>query len=469
MYENKEVDTLRVALVGFSLITIIILFFPVGYITVQSMVTSQNSFLSASIYQSYTESLHIISIFMFLLPPITFFAVWLALPSLLTWQYPLQKLPTNHKDISDFVKKTASTMGISSPHILYTPTPVANCFNVGRTEKESTIVVSSWLLKNLSIPQLKAVLTHEMAHTKNKDITFMAYFTAARFSIVLFPVYTILGFVYISVRFNYTLWMYLQVPLFWTMVGFLTVVSILLIIGIHWFSRVRESAADARASLYIDPLALKRALYKLACAKSARTLFSAPLMVSTAQGMGGILSTHPPIYKRYESLDTKEYIINTQTLSFPFCLMVALGIFIFTQLVLFVFSSPYFMLIKQLPPDIPFIFISPLITAGLLAFYFKYTPLKYIILIIFLVAVFQFVILFASTFFYYFFAKTIFLPMYGTLPAENKIFVDSILLEGKTLWKTALELLVYRIYFFVIATMTVIALKYKRYVPGFTK
>lgn len=386
---RKEVDTLRVTLLGFSLISVIIPSLSVFYVFMHSAVNYEG-FLSDTSDMSIAllSVLKVLLITVLILPQAVSLLVWLATPTFIKRWYNLQALPPEYTHIRELAQEIASRMGISPPKILYTQKEVANCFNVGRTERESTLVMSKWLADNLNSDELKAVLIHEMAHTKNRDVTLMAYFSAVKRIIFFLPPSLLLSLICIPLYFNVSPLLYLDFRFFllWIFFGYLTFVCALFIFGIQWFSRLREVAADARVSLFIDKNILKRTLYRLACVRSIRMLFvSSSLMISGTR-KGGILSTHPPLHERYLNLDKERFIIDTsKSPSVKFCFTTALSIFTFVMFITYLFSL-YFFIIAKIPPSFgPILF--PVVTAGLLFLHYHYLPIKYIGIIILLITI----------------------------------------------------------------------------------
>jgi hypothetical protein len=282
--------------------------------------------------------------------------------------------------IRDFVQEIASKMGILPPKILYTQKGVTNCFNLGKTEHDSTIVISKWLADTLNADELKAVLIHEIAHTKNRDVTLMAYFSAVKRVIILLPLVVLTGFVCIPVYFGVSPLKFLNSPdilaFFLVFFGYLTFVCILIIFGIQWFSRMRESAADARVSLFIDKPVLKRTLYKLASVRSMRMIFvSSSLMISGSR-KGGILSSHPALHERYFDLDKEKYIIDTGNIPLAFYFSTALSIFLFTTFLRFVFVGFGLFIVPLVDWGTSIAYVFPFITGGILELYYSYLSLK---------------------------------------------------------------------------------------------
>lgn len=461
-------DTLRIGLLGFSLISLIIIAYPISYFAVHSATSYQELLPGVPASEiSIMRNVRILSIFMFILPQIISLLLWYVMPSFVRRWYSLEALPPRYTYVYDIVKKIASRMGVQPPAVLYTQKNVANCFNLGKRESESTIVISNWLVTRLHSEELEAVLAHEIAHTKNRDVTLMAYFSAARWIILFSPLFAICGLIYFSFQSSKSPIGYLYDPWFWSLIIPFLLVYISLILGIQWFSRLREITADAQASLFVDKNILKRILYKLACARATQMALVSPcLMMSSAHGFGGILSTHPPVYKRYLMLDKKKYIIDTgEPPSFRFCFTSAVSIFIFTQLVILIFSTLYVSSTKQMPQDMPFIFISPIITAFILVLYYEYIPWKYLGFIVLLIAFLKVMILSMSALFFSFIVQRFLLPLIEVFPPENKLVVESVVMQGGNLSETAIDLLEHEAQFFIITFLIMISLKYaKKYI-----
>ncbi|MGC1120306.1 MAG: M56 family metallopeptidase [Candidatus Methanofastidiosia archaeon] len=462
---NQEVDTSRVALLGFALVSIIVFAFPTGYVFVHAAIDFQMHLPGISrVTAELVRGEKIIGICMFILPQPIFLVIWYGMPSFVKKWYNLAPLPSEYRHIHSLTERIASLMDIPVPDILYTSKDVPNCFNIGRRDKDSAIVLSKWLFTNLDIQEFEAVLTHEMAHTKNRDVTLMAYFVAVQQGVLLVPFLFLIGIIYFVLEAGFSLEIIFHVALLWILVIFLFLVYAFLTLGILWFSRLREAAADTRVSLFVDKEALKRALYKMACGQSVQMLLVFPsLRISTTGGVGGILSTHPPISKRFQILENQKYVINLdRPPSLRFCFTSAIGLFIFSQLVTSILSTPYFLTVKQIPPNVPFIFLGPIMIALLLSVYYDYVPLRHLGVIVLFITFLQVAIFFSSTILYYYYAKTVFLSSSEIFSPEYETVATSVIREVQDLREMILEILEYRIYFFVITFLFLAPLRYVR-------
>jgi heat shock protein HtpX len=380
LIHHKEVDTLRVALLGFSIISIIVLFLIVVYITLQYAMTFEEFLPDTSeMSRALVNLFRILLTFVLLVPLIISFVIWVLTPSFVKYWYNLSFLPSEYMYIHDFVQEIASKMGILPPKILYTQKRVANCYNLGKTEHKSNIVISKWLADYLLPNELKATLTHEMAHIKNKDITLMTFFSAIKQS----------NFVFIPFFIFFILFRYLKYPVLLIFLGGLPFMCILMIFEIQWHSRLREGAADARASLFIDKKILKRTLYKLASARSMRMVFVSSSLIISGSFRNGVFSSHPTLNKRFHDLDREKYIIDIgNPLPLKFHFFNAVSIFVFTILLNFIFTGSDLFIVPLVNWNTVYSFLLPLIAGGILGFYSSYLSLKNIsFIIIFLIGI----------------------------------------------------------------------------------
>jgi len=80
----------------------------------------------------------------------------------------------SHPDLLARVDRLAQTAGIESPPVAVSRSEVPNAFAVGPRPSDATLVVTEGLLDALDDDELDAVLAHELAHVKNRDVTVMS-------------------------------------------------------------------------------------------------------------------------------------------------------------------------------------------------------------------------------------------------------------------------------------------------------
>lgn len=80
--------------------------------------------------------------------------------------------PSEAPTVHALVSRLAKTVDVAKPEIAVIDAKVPNCYTVGHA-RSATIVVTEPLLKTVDEQQLEAVLAHEIAHIKNRDVAIM--------------------------------------------------------------------------------------------------------------------------------------------------------------------------------------------------------------------------------------------------------------------------------------------------------
>ena len=74
------------------------------------------------------------------------------------------------------IEQLSNTAGIPKPrNIAVMDMEAPNAFATGRSPKHATVAVTSGLMKKLTNEELEAVLGHELAHIKNRDVMVMTW------------------------------------------------------------------------------------------------------------------------------------------------------------------------------------------------------------------------------------------------------------------------------------------------------
>jgi Zn-dependent protease with chaperone function len=473
-----RVNTLPVALLGFSLISTLILAYLTAYCIMYSMVDYPPDVLSQFSPKDVwvIHSLKTFLIFLFILPLITSLVVWYVTPLFIRKWLALTPLPFQYQHVHSLVQETASKMGISPPFLFFTTKNIANCFNLGKREGESAIVISKWLITHLDSEELKSILAHEMAHKKNRDVTLMAYFAAARRIIFATPFFVFLGTLYILLPAGVPVSYILLSPHFWTLIFVLFFVFFPLALGIQWFSRLREGAADARASLAAGKDVLKRTLYKIAAAKSTQLwVVSSCLMVFSNKKCGSILSTHPSLHKRFDMLEKDTFLIDVRRPpSLRSCLTYAASILLCIQLAGFAWSMPLSFLTGHLLHGTPLLIFHVLFVAGLFNLYDEYDSLKYTGIIILFVSILRIIMSLLIVIPSSFIVREIVVPAIGsieTIPSfELRVLLSYAAAVGFDIPETIVSTVKGVIIFAFFAFLAAVSLKYiRRYTKSYLK
>lgn len=73
-------------------------------------------------------------------------------------------------ELYNVVRNLAERAGLPTPRIYVTPSPQPNAFATGRNPEHSAVAVTEGLLRLLNRSELEGVLSHELAHIKNRDV-----------------------------------------------------------------------------------------------------------------------------------------------------------------------------------------------------------------------------------------------------------------------------------------------------------
>lgn len=205
------------------------------------------------------------------------------------------------------VQRVAGMNHLPMPRVYIVPTATPNAFATGRNPKHAVVAVTQGLFRVLDEREMTAVIAHEMAHVKDRDILVMS--VAATLAGAL----TFLA----RIAFWNTLFGGGQrdrnsSPLLYLLaIAGLILVPIGVLILQLAISRSREYKADYEgANTLRAPDALADALKQLEYRNRQNPMaFGSPSSASLwivnpfrASGLSGLFSTHPPIDRRIEKL-----------------------------------------------------------------------------------------------------------------------------------------------------------------------
>jgi heat shock protein HtpX len=204
------------------------------------------------------------------------------------------------------VEKLCKEADLPLPKIAIMQSPVPNAFATGRSPRHAVVACTDSIMRLLNKDELEAVLAHELAHVKNRDILTM---TMASF-IAMIASMIMQSFFFSAIfggrnREGGGGWI-----IVWIVSIIVYAASTLLILAL---SRYREFAAD-RGSAYItkNPKALMSALSKIsgrmdvvpveakAKVEGANAFFIIPAL--SGNSVMELFSTHPPLEKRLANL-----------------------------------------------------------------------------------------------------------------------------------------------------------------------
>ena len=213
------------------------------------------------------------------------------------------------------VERLAAIADMPKPkHIAGMDTPVPNAFATGRNPSNAVVAVTTGLMRRLTDRELEAVLAHEMAHVKNRDVAVLTWVSiivvAAGFLMqMLFWISLFGGFGGNDDDHDAGQFMIVMLAVY---VGTILVyfLSQLLILSL---SRYREYAADRGGAVMTGaPLQLASALAKISNdmyripekdlrrVEHANAFFIIPKLKQS--GGASLFASHPPVEARIERL-----------------------------------------------------------------------------------------------------------------------------------------------------------------------
>ena len=205
------------------------------------------------------------------------------------------------------VRQTATQAGLPMPKVYMIPTQTPNAFATGRNPKHAAVAVTSGILKILDEYEFEGVISHEMAHVRNRDILTGSIVATVAGAISVLAHMAQWGAIFggYGGRDNEgrgggglgLLVMAIVAPL----------AALLIQMAI---SRSREYSADQTgAKISHKPLSLANALKKLDYASRRMPLEANPSTAHlfivnplSGKGMASLFSTHPPVEERVARL-----------------------------------------------------------------------------------------------------------------------------------------------------------------------
>ena len=215
--------------------------------------------------------------------------------------------PQEAPELHAMIERLCVQADLPKPRIGVMQTSMPNAFAMGRSQKASTVAVTTGIMDLLSPAELEGVLAHELAHIRHRDVVIMTIvsFFASIASIILQ-----FGFFFGGSDDD-------DSP------GFLALVLVALGVYVVSFvlqlalSRYREFAADRGAALVTGrPSALSTALMKISGAmqqvpdtdlREAERMNAFFIVPASVKGsLKSLFATHPPMEKRIERLQRIE-------------------------------------------------------------------------------------------------------------------------------------------------------------------
>jgi heat shock protein HtpX len=220
--------------------------------------------------------------------------------------YNAQELPRDRYDgIYRIVEELSANAGIPCPRVCMADIKASNAFATGRNPANAALCLTRGIIDLLDEEEIRGVISHELAHVKNRDTLIMTV-TAAMASAIMMIAYmarwaAILGGYSRDRRDSGNLIGLLAVSIIAPIAAVIVQLAI---------SRSREFAADARgAQIARNPLGLARALedlersakvYRFDAAPQTQHLFI--VKPAPANFVANLFSTHPSTAERVKRL-----------------------------------------------------------------------------------------------------------------------------------------------------------------------
>jgi len=229
-----------------------------------------------------------------------YFSDKLALKSIGGREVTAEQAPELH----GMIDRLCALADMPKPRVAVAVTDMPNAFATGRSPKHSVVCVTTGIMQRLDADELEGVLSHELAHVANRDVSIM---TVASSLGLLAGYLTRFGMYFGGGRKNG------NGP------GFLVVLLVSMVVYAISFlltrslSRYRELSAD-RSGAYLTgrPSKLSSALVKISGdmaripnrdlreAEGLNAFFFAPAI--NRESIGALMSTHPSLEKRLDQL-----------------------------------------------------------------------------------------------------------------------------------------------------------------------
>jgi heat shock protein HtpX len=202
------------------------------------------------------------------------------------------------------VRRLCTQTGLPMPSIHVIDSPQPNAFATGRSPKKAAVAVTTGILQSLTYDELEGVLSHELAHVRNRDI-------------LISSIAAMIGAA-ISILLRFALWFgggdNRNNPL--GAIGLLLSLIVAPIVAMlirFAISRTREFHADqSGAEITGRPLVLASALEKISAGTAripmnidpahSQLFIDNPRKAFRGGGMMKLLSTHPPTEERIDRL-----------------------------------------------------------------------------------------------------------------------------------------------------------------------
>ncbi|MBI3873312.1 MAG: zinc metalloprotease HtpX [candidate division Zixibacteria bacterium] len=239
-----------------------------------------------------------------------FFSYWFSDKIVLSMYHAQPVTDAEAPRLHALVRRNAQQAGLPMPKVYIIPTASPNAFATGRNPEHAAVACTQGILDLLSDDELEGVLSHELAHVKNRDILTQSIAATIAGAISMLAHMAQWGAMFGGGRNDRNSGSGLIGLLAMAIIAPLAALLVQMAI-----SRSREYAADATgAKICGKPLALASALRKLhsgverhpmaANPATAHMFIMSPL---TGASFSHLFATHPPVEERIARLEQLAY------------------------------------------------------------------------------------------------------------------------------------------------------------------
>ena len=221
--------------------------------------------------------------------------------------------PEEQPKLHAMVERLAQVADLPKPKVAVATMDMPNAFATGRSPKASVLCVTTGIMRRLTDPELEAVLGHELAHIKNRDVmvmTLASFFATLAGMLVQMLSYGMMFGGLGGGRGRDRDGGAGAMVLVFLVSAVVSVVAQLLILSL---SRYRELAADRGGAIFVGaPATLASALLKISGsiaripdqdlrqAHGASAFFIVPAFKGGS--LSDLFSSHPPVQERVDRL-----------------------------------------------------------------------------------------------------------------------------------------------------------------------
>jgi len=101
---------------------------------------------------------------------VNFFSYWFSDKMVLRMYRAREVERSQAPELYDMVDRLREKAGLPMPRVFVIPSEQPNAFATGRNPEHAAVAVTSGIVRLLSSDELEGVLSHELAHVKNRDI-----------------------------------------------------------------------------------------------------------------------------------------------------------------------------------------------------------------------------------------------------------------------------------------------------------